>query len=320
MPTAQQLTAPVAEHGEGPVWDAEGGRLLAVDLEQGDLLAVAPGGAVTTAHVGDALACLRPRSRGGWVLAARRRFALLDSVDALLAGSEQPRMLTPLWDDGRLRFNEGACDPWGRFWCGSMAYAGNDLSGEPVGVMWQLDAEGAARRVAEGLVVSNGLQWSRGGAGDGGWRAHFVDTDTGRVDVLLVDPATGDLLERRPWVDVAATTRGIGGHVGAAGEGVPDGLVVDAAGGVWVALNGAGAVVRYDADGALSEVVEVAVPGVTAATLGGTGAGDDGTRGGAVLYATTSTQGIDLDAHPASGAVFSLPVDVAALAPLRYAG
>ena len=314
MPTAAQLTDPVAEHGEGPVWDADGGRLLAVDLEQGDLLVVSPGGEVAEHHVGDALACLRPRAGGGWAVAARRRFALFDSVDALLAGREEPRMLTPLWDDERLRFNEGACDPWGRFWCGSMAYAGNDLSGQAVGVMWRLDVDGSARAVLDGLTVSNGLQWAPGAQ-----RAHFVDTETGRVDLLHVSE-TGEVLDREPWVDVVATTSDVGGHVGARGQGRPDGLVLDAEGGTWVALNGAGAVARYDVDGRLTEVVEVPVPGVTACTLGGTGDGDDGTRGGAVLYATTSTQGIDLDAHPSSGAVFSLPVDVCALPPLPFGG
>jgi sugar lactone lactonase YvrE len=308
VPTAAQLTQPIAEHGEGPVWDADGGRLLAVDLEQGDLLAVAPGGATSKHHVADALACVRPRRQGGWVVAARRRFALFEDLDALLAGREEPRMLTPLWDDPDLRFNEGGCDPQGRFFCGSMAYGDSAKGGQPVGVLWRLDPDGSAHVALEGLTIPNGLAWSPDGQ-----RAYHVDSPSGEISLLHVAPGTGEVLDREPWVRLSDV---LGGDPG----GVPDGLVVDAEGGVWVAVNGAGAVVRLDAGGALSERVDVGVPGVTACTLGGTGEGDDGTRGGAVLYVTTSTQGVDLDAHPASGAVFSLPVEVAALPPLRHDG
>lgn len=311
MPTAEQLTAPIAEHGEGPVWDADGGRLLAVDLEQGDLLAVSPGGSTAKRHVADALACVRPRTGaagGGWVVAARRRFALVESLDDLLSGREEPHMLPALWDDPDLRFNEGGCDPQGRFFCGSMAYGGSAKGGQPVGVLWRLDPDGSAHVALEGLTIPNGLAWSPDGQ-----RAYHVDSPSGEVSLLHVAPDTGEVLDREPWVQLADV-------LGADPGGVPDGLVVDAEGGVWVALNGAGAVVRLDAGGGLSERVDVGVPGVTACTLGGTGQDDDGTRGGAVLYVTTSTQGVDLDAHPASGSVFVLPVEVAALPPLRFDG
>ena len=55
------------------------------------------------------------------------------------------------------------------------------------------------------------------------------------------------------------------------GAGHPDGLTVDADGGVWVALNGGGAVRGYDAEGRLSETVEVPVRQVTACAFGGEG-------------------------------------------------
>lgn len=35
MTKAGQVTGDCAEHGEGPFWDAAGGRLLFVDLERG---------------------------------------------------------------------------------------------------------------------------------------------------------------------------------------------------------------------------------------------------------------------------------------------
>ncbi|PWJ52789.1 Sugar lactone lactonase YvrE [Quadrisphaera granulorum] len=314
MPTAEQLTEPIAEHGEGPVWDDDGGRLLAVDLEQGDLLAVSPQGDVRTRHIDDVLACVRPRREGGWVLAARRQFAVVSSIEELLAGREEPQMLPPLWDDPDLRFNEGGCDPQGRFFCGSMAYGGSAKGGQPVGALWRLDGDGSARVALGGLTIPNGLGWSPDGQ-----RAYHVDSPSGEIALLHVAPETGEVLDREPWVRLSdALGDAADGADGATG--VPDGLVVDAEGGVWVAVYGAGVVLRFDASGALSERVDIGVPAVTACTLGGTGEGEAGTRGGSVLYVTTSTQGVDLAAHPGSGAVFVLPVEVAALPPLRYDG
>src|SRR5690348_6264703 len=118
--TAEQATAAVADHGEGPVWNADAGVLASVDMLRGDLLTVAlpPAGSapeVHRHHVGDVLAALRPRVAGGWVVGLERGFGLLDP-----AGETRP--LGDLWTDETVRMNDGGCDPAGAFWCGSMAY------------------------------------------------------------------------------------------------------------------------------------------------------------------------------------------------------
>ncbi len=307
MPTAEQLTAPVAEHGEGPVWDEAGQQLLSVDLERGVLVRHDPATGGTARHrVADVLACLRPRTAGGWVLAAERRFAVLDAVppapvpgphegpqDGAHAGPQDgpalaPTMLPPLWERGRVRFNEGSCDPQGRFWAGSMAWD----HGEGGGTLWRLDLDGTAHPVLPGVTISNGLAWSAPG------RAHYVDTPTRGVDVLHTDPATGALLGRERFATVPDDV-----------DGVPDGLVLDAEGGVWVAAYGAGCVLRFDADGRLDERVDVAAAGTTACTFGGPDL--------ATLYVTTSTQAGD---EPGAGALFAHRPGVRGVAPLPYAG
>jgi sugar lactone lactonase YvrE len=68
------------------------------------------------------------------------------------------------------------------------------------------------------VTISNGLAWT----GDG-LQAYNVDTPTGRVDVFDVD-TSGELVDRRPFVSIEPS------------YGSPDGLTVDSAGGVWVAL------------------------------------------------------------------------------------
>lgn len=56
---------------------------------------------------------------------------------------------------------------------------------------------------------------------------------------------------------------------GAAEDGAPDGLTVDADGGVWVALWGGSAVRGYDSHGRLQEVIAVPARQVSACTFGG---------------------------------------------------
>jgi len=292
VPTASQLTDAVAEHGEGPVWDVAGQRLLCVDMNVGDLLAVdVTDGSVRRASVADTLAALRPRTSGGWVAAVRRRFAVIEDVDALLAGTASPRMLEPLWDDEGVRFNEGGCDPQGRFFCGSMAFSAE----EGAGSLWRLDPDGSTARVLEGVTISNGLAWTPDGS-----RAYYIDTPTGRVDLLHVDPVTGEVTGREPFATIPE------------GPGGPDGLVLDAEGGVWVALYEGGGVLRFDADGALTERVNVPTPLVTAVTFGGPDLD--------ALFITTSAQEESVAQDPLAGALFTHAPGVRGLAPLPYAG
>ncbi len=84
---AEQVTDPIAYHGEGPVWAehwgtaasglAAGGGLRWVDMLAGDVLSLRADGAVERTHVGDVAAAVRPRAGGGAVLAVERGFALM---------------------------------------------------------------------------------------------------------------------------------------------------------------------------------------------------------------------------------------------------
>jgi sugar lactone lactonase YvrE len=86
------------------------------------------------------------------------------------------------------------------------------------------------------------------------------------------------------------------------GPGSPDGLTVDAEGGLWSALYDGGAVVGYSPDGVLVERVEVPTPKVTACTFGGEALDR--------LFITTSQEDVDLDADPLAGSLFVAEVGV----------
>ena len=270
MSTVEQITDPVAFHAEGPVWSPSWGGLRWVDMFAGDLLTLRADGTVDRLHVGDVAAFVRPRTRGGYVVGVERGLALADGPD------DVPVPLPVLWSDPGIRMNEGGCDPAGRLYAGSMAY---DQS-PGAGTLYRIDPEGTVVRALAGVTVSNGIDVSPDGA-----VAYYNDSASGGTDVLdLVD---GELVHRRRFHDVD--------------DGVPDGLTVDSAGNVWIALNGAGRVRCLSPRGEVLTEVEMPASGVTACTLGGEDLRD--------LYVTTSKEGLD-EPEPGAGAVFRVRVDV----------
>jgi sugar lactone lactonase YvrE len=250
----------------------------------GDILSVPPGGGpVTRHHVGTVAAALRPRSRGGLVVATERGFALLDEPD----GEVHP--LPEVWSDPTVRMNDGGCDTLGGFWCGSMSY--HETPG--AGALYRLDPDGTVATVLTDVTVSNGLAFTPDGT-----TAYYVDTATGRVDAF--DVRDGDLTGRRPVVAVPPA------------DGAPDGLTLDADGHIWVALWGGSAVRRYSPAGELEEHVHVPVGRVTACTFGGPDL--------ATLYITTSALDATPAEAPYAGALFTHRPAVGGLPPLPYAG
>lgn len=281
--TVDQMTDPVAAHGEGPVWYAGWPGVRWVDMLAGDVLELDADQTVRRCHVGDVAAALRPRSGGGAVLALERGFALAD------ASLTEIEPLPELWDDHRVRMNDGGCDPDGRFYCGSMAYS--ETAG--AGSLYRLGADRSVTIVLAGVTISNGLAWSP----DGG-TVYYIDTPTHRVDAFDYDPERG-LTGRRPVVEIPADA------------GSPDGMTIDADGRLWVALWGGSGVRCYRPDGKLEEHVPLPVTQVTACTFGGPGLDE--------LYITTSRQGLAEGAQPEAGALFRYRPGVRGLPALTYA-
>jgi sugar lactone lactonase YvrE len=280
---SEQLTDPVAYHGEGPVWSERWGGLRWVDMLAGDVLSLAADGTIRRRHVGAVAACVRPRRGGGAVIAIERGFALEEP-----GGQVTP--LGDLWSDETVRMNEGGCDPDGRFYCGSMAYDERPRAA----ALYRLDPDGSVHLVLERLTISNGLDWSPDGD-----RAYYVDSPTHSIDTFDYEPKAG-LVRRRPFVEIAADL------------GDPDGLTVDREGGVWVALWGGSAVHRYSPDGGLDLVVEVGARQVTACALGGA----DLDR----LFITTSREGLRSGEDPLAGSLFTVEAGVRGQPVREFAG
>jgi sugar lactone lactonase YvrE len=239
---ASRTTDVCTFHGEGPAWDAAAGVLRFVDMLAGAVVTLDPAtGRLDRLQVGEVAGAWRPRRSGGMVVSVERGFALVDPDGTV-------HRLPEIWSDPTVRMNDGACDPSGRFYCGSMAHGAAPGRGS----LYALEPGGSVARILDAVTISNGLVFDEAGR-----TAWYIDTPTQRIDVVDVDPATGAFLDRRPFVSIPVDA------------GAPDGMARDADGGFWVAMWGGGAVHRYAADGRLDAVVEVPVQHVTACCFGG---------------------------------------------------
>jgi sugar lactone lactonase YvrE len=245
-PAWETAVAAGAELGERPFWDGSG--LSWVDINAGRLHRYRPGlGDEVVLELPVPLGAAAPRQRGGYVLATAAGFRLAGPDGKLEEGAIRPVGLNP-----DSRFNDGACDPAGRFWAGTVT---SDVR-PGAGALYRLDPDGSVTIMLDKVTESNGLGWSP----DGG-TMYFIDSGEPepRIRAFSFNLAAGEPGQSRDLV------RFPGGGV------VPDGLVVDHDGCLWVAMWGGAEVRRYAPDGALLAVLPVPVTQPTCPAFGGAG-------------------------------------------------
>jgi sugar lactone lactonase YvrE len=280
MNTAAWETAVAAraELGERPVWD--GTSLVWVDIMAGRLHRYTPGsGDEILLELADggrpvSIGTVSCRRGGGYVLATAAGFRLTGPDGQLETEAIRPRGMPA--DD---RFNDGACDSAGRFWAGTVA---RDVR-PGAGALYRLDPDGTITTALDGVTESNGLGWSH----DGG-TMYYIDSGEPepRIRAFGFDPGRGELGQSRDLVRFPG------------GGPVPDGLIVDADGCLWVAIWGAGEVHRYAPDGELLAVLPVPASQPTCPAFGGPGLDE--------LYLTTAWKDMtpaQRDAEPLAGHV-----------------
>ena len=260
--------------GEGPYWIPDDECLLWVDIKEGRLHRTDVTSGVTDSVKLDAVAAAFPVVGGGVLTAGGHQLTLRSPA------GEPARVVAELPAREGTRFNDGAVDPAGRVWIGTMHLGESD----PVGELYRLNRDGTLSPVVRKVTISNGLGWSPDGS-----RLYYVDSPSRKIDVFDYDPASGEAFRRRVFADLRYA------------DGVPDGLTVDADGCVWVAMWGGAALRRFTPAGKPDAMLPVPVSQPTSCAFGGPDLSD--------LYVTTASVGLSEDvraAQPLAGRLLRL--------------
>lgn len=227
--SVRTLISAAAAVGEGPVWDPAEERLVWVDIPRGLVHTSSLDGVTSTIRTPTLVGSVALRQDGGLVAATREGFAVI-SPDGQLESK-----LNVLQSGHRM--NDAKCDSRGRFWAGStdMSFA----SGE--GAVHVLAPDWTVRTPLEGLTLPNGLGWSTDDR-----TFYLADTMENVLWAFDYDPDTAALGRRRALRTFHDS------------EGMPDGLCVDAADRVWLAMWGGSRVLALAPNG--SVLTELAVP------------------------------------------------------------
>ncbi|HEX8504679.1 MAG TPA: SMP-30/gluconolactonase/LRE family protein [Hymenobacter sp.] len=279
---AQSILHAQAALGEGSLWNPQTKELYWVDIEGRALHIFDPAtGQDRRLPTGKRVSTAVPMHDGHVLVALQNGLHRLDPTSGALS-----RLADPI-TDAHLRFNDGKCDPAGRFWVGTYDLQPRQHSG----TLYRYDPDGRTHVMRRRVTNSNGLAWSADRR-----TMYYVDTPTLAVQAFDYDDATGDIANPRVVVTIPED---------AGGE--PDGMTIDAEGKLWVALFGAGAVHRYDpATGALLQKVNVPAPNTSSCAFGGPDL--------KTLYITTARTGLtaqQLQEFPLSGNLFASEPGVA---------
>lgn len=280
----------IAEHGEGPVWHAQKQYLYWVDLFKGTFFrASITDLSVEQFTIGQPLGVLALREHGGLVMAAEHDFNFFDIQDT---------KLTPISSNlgnGKIptRFNDGAVDPRGRFFAGTMSWDGT----ADVGKLYRLDPDQTVTLLEEKLYIPNGMGWSPEGN-------IFYLTDTHKHVIYAYDYelTTGDISNRRVHIRFEDTE-------------FPDGMTLDTEGHFWISFWGGSKIGRFDSSGKHVEDIGLPVPHPTSCCFGGADMKS--------LFVTTSQLPLSEDEKkrfPLAGRTFQIQTDTLGRHEPHFAG
>ncbi|KAA0993526.1 SMP-30/gluconolactonase/LRE family protein [Dyadobacter aurulentus] len=265
----------LCELGEGPVWDEVRQCILWVDITRG---AIHQFFTKDKKHhvfnAGQMVGAIAPASDGRLIAALQHGFYMVDLEKDSMYAINDPEASLP----GN-RFNDGKCDPAGRFWAGTMSVSGQLKAGK----LYLLNKDRSVSIKIDNVTCSNGMAWSPD-------CRTFYYIDTGLREVVAYDynNANADIANRRSIIQIPPE------------EGYPDGMTIDSDGKLWIAMWGGWKVKRYDPlNGRLLDEIRLPVSLVTSCTFGGENLED--------IYITTAGNGLsESERHlqPLAGSLF----------------
>ncbi|KAG9245881.1 hypothetical protein BJ878DRAFT_330140 [Calycina marina] len=184
--------------------------------------------------------------------------------------------------DDRMRSNDGAVDPQGRFWVATM----NDFHVDPMedeGILYRFNSDVSRHALYHNLKIPNSIGWSRD------QKTMYLTHSTAR-QILAFDyaPESGSLSNERVFWSYS-------------GSGEPDGFKLDVEGNLWSAIYGDAKVVKISPEGKTIGEVSYPTNCITCPVFVGT-----------ELWVTTAKDGDEKEAANGKlgGAIYKIDVGV----------
>jgi sugar lactone lactonase YvrE len=271
--------------GEGPIWDSHTETLYWIDILNKRIYS----GLEILTELDDLIGCIVPRKSGGLMLTQRSSFASLEL---------DPVKLTPLFtlkdEPSNNRFNDGKCDPCGRFFAGTMDMGEKD----PNGSLYSFDGKSVTKLLSN-VTISNGLTWSPDYK-----TFYYIDTPTREVKAFDYDLETGGIANPRVPIQVPKAL------------GWPDGMTSDMQGNLWIAMWGGAQVTKWNpSTGQLLEQIPVPAKNVSSCIFGGKNLNE--------LYITSARKGLDeatLRQYPLTGGLFRIQTNAEGMPTFEFEG
>lgn len=274
--TAYKVVVPhTSKLGEGPVWDARQQAILWVDILNGLIHEYAPAReAYRKISLSEMVGAVALLENGDLIAAVQSGFVFIDRASGVIRPISDPEKHLP-----ENRFNDGKCDPAGRFWAGTMALDEHADAGS----LYMLDHDLSVSCKIPTVSVSNGLAWSPDQR-----TFYYIDSPTRQVVAYDFEPKAGTISGRRTIIAIAE------------GEGFPDGMCIDREGMLWIAQWDGWQVSRWDPNSG-QKIGKITLPAarITSCTFGGERLED--------LYITSARVGLNeaqLAAQPLAGSLF----------------
>ena len=264
-----------SELTECPIWHAAWNSFLWVDIEGGYLYRYnLEDKRVTSWDFPHRLTLVVETSSDKLLLALDAKLALFDPI------MESLEWLVDLYPGNTsLRCNDGACDPQGRLWVGTMSLQMT----QGVAALFRLDKDLVPKEMVSNVTISNGLSWSLDGK-----IMYYIDSPTQKVQAFHFDSQTGNIRFKKDVILVPEKF------------GTPDGMCMDENGMLWIGHYGGSGIFCWNPEtGKLVDKIEVPAPHVTSCAFGGP-------QGNQLLITTARENMSDekLEEYPLSGSVF----------------
>lgn len=274
-PIPEMIVDSACETGENPLWHPNEHVLYWVDIPAGLLHRYDPSSGMHKL-VYDA-----KRPVGGFTLEADGSLLLFMDRGALgrLRDGQFDMLAGEIALARRSRFNDVIADPEGRVFAGVME------TDQETGKLLRIEKGKEPVLVMDGLTIPNGMGFTPDLK-----QLYFTDSNQRRIYLFDYDRATGDLSNRRIWLQLADDGS------------VPDGMAVDLNGDVWSARWDGSVLFRYSPDAA--ELQRIAFPAnrVSSIAFGGPGYG--------MAYVTTAGGDNRAKHGEKAGALFQIDLSV----------